>query len=288
MLQRNMLSEHQIVEHKEFNIITTDNKELYSQCWLTGPHALGCIVLVHGLGEHSSRYIEWAKKFTDNGFSVFSFDLRGHGKSMSKAKKASNYEKILEDIGLVIEKSKEVCPNQPIFLYGHSLGGNLVANYIISNPINIKGVILTSPWLELTQPPSGIMRAVAKLLSLVAPNLQVNNGLKSEDLSKELREVHLYRKDPLVHNKIPVRLFVQAYAKGMLAKRCIYKINVPLLVLHGTADNITSYQASQDFVMNASEKTNFYKIEGGYHELHNDTDSKKTFQIILNWLKDSI
>ena len=64
----------------------------------------------------------------------------------------------------------------------------------------------------------------------------------------------------------------------------IYKINVPLLVMHGSNDNVASCKASKDFVRNASERTTFIEWNGGYHELHNDIDHEKVFASLLTWL----
>jgi alpha-beta hydrolase superfamily lysophospholipase len=226
--------------------------------------------------------------FAKDGISVLAFDLRGHGKTPGKPGDTSDYNKFIYDIDLLIKQGKKIFKNKPLFLYGHSFGGNLAANYAISNLLDISGLILTSPWLELSYIPPRHKVIMAGILSRFLPGARASSGLKPEDLSRELRIAHNYRNDPHVHNKISVGLFMKAYENGMVAKRSIYKINVPLLVLHGTADNITSYKASREFVMNSGAKTNFIEIEGGYHELHNDSDKEKVFKTIYDWISEHI
>jgi alpha-beta hydrolase superfamily lysophospholipase len=116
------------------------------------------------------------------------------------------------------------------------------------------------------------------------PWVRAKSDIKAEYISRELREVHLYKNDRLIHNKISLGLFRNAYQKGIVAKQSIYKINVPLLVMHGSDDQITSCRASRDFINNASEKTTFVEWEGCYHELHHDIDRDKVFAQLIEWI----
>ena len=161
-------------------------------------------------------------------------------------------------------------------------------NYAISRTLDLSGIIVTSPWLELAQLPPRIKILGASLLGRFMPRMIAKSGLKSEYISRELREVHNYRSDPYVHGKITLGLFLKAYENGLLAKRSIYKINFPLLLIHGNADKITSCNASREFVMNSGKKTTFIEIEGGYHELHHDSDRERVFETITNWLNKQI
>lgn len=284
MLQRKSVNEEYTARHEEFTWQTNDNKQLFAQRWDAGHNSRGLLLLVHGLGEHSSRYNGWAGKFVHEGFSVLSFDLRGHGNTPVPLTKTSDYNKLLDDIDLLVNEGKKLYPETPIFIYGHSFGGNLAVNYAISRPIQANGIILTSPWLEIEKPPSRLKFISANVLSKFAPHLRARTGLRPEDISKELRQVHNYRNDPKVHNFINIRLFMKAYEHGLIAKRSIYKINMPLLVIHGSADKITSCKATREFVMNSGEKTTYHEIEGGYHELHNDSESEVVFNLITEWL----
>lgn len=288
MLQTKPLHNKYNVNHEEFTWKSDDGQELYAQCWNAGADCIGCILLVHGMGEHSTRYDKWASRFAENGYSVISFDLRGHGKTPGIPGSASNLNTLLNDLDCLVSNGKKLCKDKPLFLYGHSFGGNLVINYAISRTVELTGIIVTSPWFELSNMPPRHKLLRAKILNRIAPKLIAKADLKSEHISRELREVHNYRTDPYVHGKITVRLFMQACEKGLIAKRSIYKINAPLLLLHGTADQITSCKASRDFVMNSGKKTTFVEIEGGYHELHNDSDRERVFEIISEWLNKHI
>ncbi|HBH47128.1 MAG TPA: lysophospholipase [Bacteroidales bacterium] len=287
MLQSNLRKEYNL-NHVKFQWQARDGKELFAQKWDAGKNSRAAILLVHGLGEHSSRYAKWASKLVEEGISVLSFDFRGHGQTPGKPGQISDYHKLLNDVDLLIEKGKDEFKNQQLFLYGHSMGGNLVANYAIMHTTDLCGIILTSPWFELTNIPPVLKLNSALFLSKIMPWVVARSGIKPEHMSRELREVHMYKSDPLIHDKLSLGLFRKAFEQGKVAKRSIYKINAPLLVMHGTSDQVTSYKASREFISNASDKTTFVEWDGGYHELHNDIESDKVFLKLMQLLNELI
>ena len=288
MLKSELLRTEEGFENSENYWKSFDGLNLFSRTWHPSGKPRAVINLIHGLGEHSGRYTSWAERLTDNGFLVRSFDLRGHGKSEGRRGYSSAYNRLIKDVDAFLEMGKEIYSSIPSFVYGHSLGGNLVINYIIQNNSQINGLIVTSPWLELTKPPSKLVLYVASILSNILPGLTTSNGLNSEDLSRDLRVVHAYKNDDLVHNRIGIKLFTQVYEAGIKASMSIYKINVPFLLMHGCEDKITSCKTSRNFVRNSSDKTIFIEWPGGYHELHNDLDRDKVFDSLISWLNKNI
>jgi acylglycerol lipase len=284
MLKTELLRKRNEMEHAEHYWKSTDGITLYSQTWLPANQPRAIINLIHGMGEHSARYHAWARQFADKSFIVRSMDLRGHGRSEGKRGYIASYQRLIDDISAFLELGKEEFPNLPLFIYGHSLGGNLVLNYAMQQILNVNGIIITSPWFELVNKPSKFRTMIASFLCNFLPGILVSNGIKEEDLSRDLREVYEYRNDPLVHNKISLRFAVEVIEAGIKASVSIYKINVPMLVMHGDSDRITSCKASRNFVRNSSDKTTFIEWENGYHELHFDLDHEKVFKSILDWL----
>ena len=287
MLQSNLSNNFEL-NHSQYKWKAKDGKVLFAQKWDAGKNTRAAMLLVHGLGEHSSRYASWAGKLNNEGIAVLSFDFRGHGQTPGKPGQISDYTKLLDDVELLLQQGKKEFPGLPLLLYGHSMGGNLVANYVINNNTDLAGVILTSPWFEISNLPPKIKLSGALFLSKIMPWLIANSDIKPEYISRELREVHLYKNDKLIHGKISLGLFSQAFEKGKVAKRSIYKINAPLLVMHGSSDQVTSCQATREFIRNASEKTTYIEWEGCYHELHNDMDREKVFFRLVDWINNQI
>ncbi len=276
------------MKHTEKRWKSFDGLTMYSQSWITESNPKAVIYLVHGLGEHSSRYSGWAEQFTEKGYNVSSFDLRGHGRSEGKRGYSSDYEHFLTDIEDFIQAGREDFPGIPIFLYGHSLGGNLVVNYSCRKILDVNGLVITSPWLELVTKPSPFIFFLLEKLSSFIPGMLVSNGLKIEDISRDSKVVHDYKTDPLVHDRVALRTGFQIIQEGKKAASSIHKINVPMLVLHGSADRITSCKTTRNFVRHSGDKTTYIEFEGGFHELHNDLDRANVFKSIVDWFENNL
>ena len=265
---------------------SADKKSIFARSWTPAKDGAFTILLVHGLGEHSGRYERWAELFTEKGFNVLALDLCGHGKSDGKRGHVKSIEKYLEDIDLLFSEGKKLFPESKFVLYGHSMGGNLVLNHVISRNHPIAALISTSPWLKLTNPPSEILISIVSVLKKLFPSFCIPNGLNSEDISHDPEVIRNYPSDPLNHNKISFRLFYEIQQAGLHALRNVYKINYPFLLMHGTADNITSPKASENYVMNTTKRTHLKLWKGQYHELHNELIYEDVFKYIIDWLAE--
>lgn len=275
--------------HSEYNWKSFDGLNYYAQMWSNNNKPKAIISLIHGIGEHSSRYEDWAKYFVSNDFFVLTFDYRGHGKSEGKRGHIPNYEASMKDIDLIIDKSNEMFPDIPKFLYGHSLGGNFVINYLISRKnINIYGAIVTSPWLKLAFNPPKTQLKLAKLLKNIFPSYTQSSGLKVEHISRDSNVVEKYKTDSLVHKKISIQLFIDAYQKGLFAYQNATKVDKPILLLHGNSDNITSHKASYEFSRKNIKKITFKLWEGCYHELHNEINKVEVADFIITWVNQQL
>ncbi|MCF8381307.1 MAG: lysophospholipase [Bacteroidales bacterium] len=265
---------------------TPEKKSIFAQSWTPEQVGKQTILLVHGLGEHSGRYKRWAELFTEKGFNVLALDLQGHGKSDGKRGHVRSIEKYLDEIDLLFSEGKVLFPESKFILYGHSMGGNLVLNHVIRRNHPVAALISTSPWLKLTNPPSDFLITLVSFLKKIIPSFTIPNGLNADDISHDPEIARYYISDPLNHNKISFRLFYEINQAGLHALRNVYKINYPFLLLHGTADNITSPKASEEYVRNTTKRTRLKLWEGQYHELHNELIYKEVFNYIIEWLAE--
>ncbi|KRP29961.1 MAG: alpha/beta hydrolase [Cryomorphaceae bacterium BACL22 MAG-120619-bin32] len=273
------------MSHQEFNF-TIYNTEFYGQYWQAN-NTKAVIVLAHGMGEHSSRFEHVAKKLTENNFSVVAFDHFGHGKTGGKRGHNPSFDAVLDSITETIEKAKSLFPDKPIFLYGHSMGGNVVINYVLKKSHDLKGVIATSPFLKLAFQPPIIKLALGQILQKIAPSITMGNELNPNDLSRDANEVEKYKKDSLVHNQISPNFSITFIKSGKWAIENGNRLTVPMLLLHGTDDKIIDYKGSEEFVKNAVNAT-LKLYEGGYHELQNDLCKEEMMQEIVDWLNSQL
>lgn len=274
------------MKHSEFKLITSDGVNLYGQRWEPGGNPVGIVCLVHGLGEHSGRYEHLAQFLTDNGYALQGFDLRGHGRSDGKRGDIPGYEALLDDIDLSLANAKRHWPGLPVFLYGHSLGGNLVLNYALRRKPELAGVISTSPWLELAAKVPAWKLAAGRLLNRLWPSLTLSNGLNTKALCRDAEVVRLYEQDPLVHDQISARMTFALMEAADWALEHAAGLDLPLLLMHGSADRITSAAGSARFARAAGDKVHFKEWQGGYHEVHNDPPlQQQYFTYLLDWME---
>jgi alpha-beta hydrolase superfamily lysophospholipase len=241
------------------------------------------ILLVHGLGEHSGRYEGWAARFCERGVAVLAFDLPGHGRSQGRWGVIPSPEKVYDTIDTLLREMKEAFPGIPLFLYGHSLGGGIVLNYLIRRKPDLKGAIVTSPWVILSETPPPFKVLLANVAGSLMPGMTQPSGLKTEYLSRDAEVVKAYRNDPLVHGLISAGLYrwMTTAAEETMARAS--EIAVPLLLAHGRDDMITSPSGSVRVAGSAPQAT--LKLwEGGYHELHNDPVKEEHFDFITEWM----
>ncbi|MEI6289530.1 MAG: lysophospholipase [Chloroflexota bacterium] len=260
-----------------------DGIELVSKGWKpANPKAV--VVLIHGHGEHINRYEHVAEVITNAGYAIQAFDLRGHGRSAGNRGHTPSYEHLMNDITDFIADAQKRYPGLPVFLYGHSMGGNQVINYALRSPGILKGVIATGPWLKLAFDPPAAQVMVAKLLNGIAPSFSLASGLSQSALSRDLEVVKKYAADPLVHDKISVRLYTSMYGNGLWALEHASDLKIPMLLMHGSADGLTSAKASEEFARKAGKLVTLRIWDGFYHEIHNEPEKFEVLQTIVSWL----
>ena len=281
------------MQHIEFTQQASDGIQFYFQSWQpeTPPKAVIC--LVHGLGEHSGRYAHVAATLNDAGYLLFGFDLRGHGKSGGPRGHTPSYETLMDDISRLLAEAAQRYPGNPQFLYGHSLGGNLVLNYALRRcsgqalrrKPQMAGVIATSPAIRTATPLPSSQLTLAKIMNKIRPGMQMANGLALDGLARDPEVIRAYTGDLLVHNKISVRLATGMLEAGEWALAHASEFPVPLLLAHGTADKLTSAPASQEFAAKVHGDCTLKLWEGFYHETHNEPEKAEVLAFMIDWLQ---
>jgi alpha-beta hydrolase superfamily lysophospholipase len=268
---------------EESKIVAFDKIQLFVKCWLPHDSIKGVIVLIHDLGDHINRYNHWARRFNNSGWAVVGMDLRGHGYSEGK-RGCGSYQACLSDIHSLLHFVRKRFGDVPLVLYGHSFGGNLALAYEITRQPDISRLIVSSPWLKLSKEPSNNTLFLLKLFSKFFPSLSMGSGFHSQFISRDTSVCDEYRKDRLVHKKVSINLFLQIREWASIILKNKHKVNVPLLLIHGKNDQITSWKGSYGFARSTSESTHYKIWNDGYHELHNDVCRDEVYNYISFWL----
>lgn len=278
------------MSHLETSYITHDGLKLYLQAWMPENPKAG-MLLVHGLGEHSGRYGQIVEKLNKLGVAVFTFDGRGHGKSAEGKLTAyfDSYEDYLKDIDVLFGKVKAYLPAKPSFLYGHSMGGGLVAAYVLKYNPQAAGVIMSSPAIKEAEGTSYLLITLSGLINKFLPKSKVLK-LDIAGISRIPEEVAKYKADPLIYQEnIPTRTGYELYQMMQYIQSQAENFYLPFLLIHGDADRLTNPKGSELLAKKAKSADKTFKIFlGGYHELINDSDREEVMKVIVDWVEKRI
>ncbi len=267
----------------DFLISQNGEKLFYHHWYPSEPEQVICII--HGHGEHSGRYEDLAQFLCSHQIAVLAMDLRGHGHSYGKRGHSPSYGLLLAEIEELLKTARADYNNVPLFIMGHSMGGNLVASWVIENMSKeISGFILSSPWLKLAFEPNPIKLKLGKVMNRIWPSYSEDNDLNIDALSRDPKIIEAHHADTLVHNKISARLFhVVTQAAENIIKN-VSKIKIPGLVYHGDADTIVDYHSTKEFASKNS-LMEWLSLDGVFHEPHNDLGKEKVYVHVKNWIK---
>ena len=262
-----------------------DGIDLFGRAWESGerrPKAVICHV--HGLGEHSGRYVHVAQAFTNAGYALLSFDLRGHGRSGGARGHIPSFDAFMDDLDILFEQARSRYPGLPMFLYGHSLGGILVLNYGLRRKPDIKGVIATGSGLHTALEQQPIKIALAKVLGALIPNATMPSGLNPGDLSRDHVVVQAYINDPLVHDKVSLGFGKNMLEANRYALDHAAEFPLPLLLMHGKEDKLAFPSSSIEFAAPLKDKCTLMLWDGLYHEVHNEPEKAEVFNAMTTWM----
>ncbi len=280
------------MQHFETSYTSNDGLKLYSQSWLPGDKPGGepkaAVCLVHGIGEHSGRYAHVAQALCAAGYALCAYDLRGHGRSGGPRGHSPTYDAMLDDIALLLKEAEGRCPGRPQFLYGHSLGGNLVINYALRRHPALRGVVATGPGLRVGTPQPALKLWLGRVVYHIWPGLTMPTGLVLEGLSRDPSVVEKYRADPLVHGVVSARFGLDFLDAGEWALEHAAEFPLPLLLIHGTADILTSPEASREFAAKAGARCTLRLWEDCCHETHNEPEKAEVLADMVGWLDERL
>jgi acylglycerol lipase len=277
-----------MIPTKEMQYLTTpDHIQLYATGWNV-EGARGAVLLVHGIGEHSGRYPHVIAALTVRGYSVYTYDQRGHGKSGGPRAYFETPDVLPQDLELVAHTVREDTYGLPLFVYGHSMGSLVTLAWALDHPDGLAGLVLTGAPLDFDAKVSPVLAATAKVMNKVLPRLQALDVVNPKDLSHDPAVIKAYTSDPLnYHGRLSVRSGSNLLDLLTSTRDRLPELTVPLLILHGEADAVCPVSGSirLDEQAGSVDKT-LIVYPGLYHEIHNEPEQVTVIKDILAWLDE--
>ncbi|MBN9100903.1 MULTISPECIES: alpha/beta hydrolase [unclassified Pseudonocardia] len=270
--------------HVEGTLDGVRGVELYWQGWLPPTDPTGVLLLCHGLGEHSGRYGNVVDAVTPDGWAVYALDHRGHGRSGGRRAHLDDYADWLADFDTFRRHVVALHPGLPVFLLGHSMGGQIALAYALDHQADLQGLVLSAPALASNAVPK-VAVPVLTLLARVAPTLRPA-GIDGTKVSKDPAVVAAYQADPLVYQGNPtLGLSARLFAQFDVLPERARGLTLPLLLQHGTDDVLTEPSGTRLLESTSGSPDQTVRwYEGLWHEIYNEPEREAPLADLREWL----
>ncbi|MBK1986129.1 lysophospholipase [Sphaerospermopsis aphanizomenoides BCCUSP55] len=261
--------------------------DLYYQSWNPEGKVRAILALVHGLGGHSGLYTNVIEYLLPKQYAIYGLDLRGHGQSPGQRGYINTWAEFRDDVRAFLDMLQKQQPGCPIFLFGHSMGGMIVIEYVLRYPEDIsalQGVIAVAPSIgEVGVSPIRVL--LGKMLSRLWPRFSLNTGLDTTAGSRDPKILATYTQDNLRHTRATARFSTEFFATLAWINAHAHEWKIPLLILHGGADRVVLPSGSKSFyqLVNCPDKLRI-EYPGAYHDLHCDINYDQVLTDLVNWM----
>ena len=278
--------------------------------WLYTPTTApdGIVQIIHGLGEHSRRYLHLITTLLDAGFAVVASDHAGHGRTAMEsgiwADAGDEAARVVVDDELTLQaKAREILPGLPYIVFGHSWG-SMIARSMASRPeteltglalcgiaAQMKGIEQTIDRAELAEAVAGDHRADPAAEHLVG---QLFDGFLDRFgpdagptawVALDEAVVADHGRDPFNNFGAPmsarflqgfVDIYDEANADSWYAT---ISNDLPVLILAGDQDPVANYGEGAYHVANRLRETGHADVRtrifsGVRHEVHNEPTTR--------------
>ncbi len=290
-----------------------DNKTIYCH-YFPIEHPKAIIQIIHGMKEHQERYEDFANYLNENGFSVITSDLRGHGKNATLLGYMSGkkpWEALVEDQVTITARMKRLNPEVQIYLFAHSMGTIIARNLIQKHANDYEKIVLTGVPAYQRGVSFGIF--VANILGKVKSNnyvshflerqtlgafeKSVKNSITSSDwISVNRKNIERYLNDPYCNIPFTVSAYKALYhlVKGMHQRKAylVTDPNKPILMLVGKEDPCPLGEKGLQDSMNTLIKAGYVNVhskqyENMRHEILNEDQNKIVYEDILSFYQNA-
>jgi len=268
------------------SITTTDGLTLRTRADEPAAAPRARVIVLHGIGDQVDGvpYVTAAAALAARGLSVRRLELRGHGQSGGPPVYVHAWADFRNDVGQFVRQVSAEAPSLPLFLVGISMGGLMAVNYAAHEPNGLRGVVALAPALGDTGG-SPILRAMLPLLARVIPKVGLDPKLDLSHLTRDAELQRAYLADPLYRTRVTPRIASEMIAAIADTRHRAAAFQVPLLILHGTADTLTSPQGSVEFYERAGVADKAYRrYDGAYHNLFVETNREEIYDDVAAWI----
>ena len=275
------------------------NLKALLRIWLPENKPNAIFLAVHGLLAHSGDWVTLASYFKTKGIATYGADLRFHGTHYQHNKgknigHVDSYDDYIKDINTVLDMIKSAYPSIPVFLVGHSMGGLISLIFglkIAQNDSNIKGIIISSPWLQNKVKVNRVLLSFSKIIAKIMPRFAVKgeplNHLLTRD--KAITKRHFEDEEKgLRISKVTAKFGVNTFKtqEWVLNNIKNWK-DYPLFSVIAGNDQVAVSEVAINAIKTIDPNLSTMIVyEDNYHENFNEINREEIYEKIYGWIQN--
>ena len=270
-----------------------ETKKLFYQKWQPDSGTIKAyIIALHGWGTHSDRINVPAEYFTEKGYAIYAFDIRGHWRNSGGFPgHIDSMDHIQKDIVLFIDLIKKQAKDKKIFLMGHAFGALISLIFAINHP-SIPGVIASSPLLKYVKDFSLSKRLGKKIagpISKISAKKTMEMNIEQNFLTSDIKILKKHIADKNKINKISWRSAAEIERSMKWTFENATNLLCPSLILQAGNDKLADKGTNRKFFERIKSTDKKYReYDGLLHELWQEKGRLEVFQDMFIWLEKHI
>ena len=259
----------------------------YNQWCVPNPQAV--LLLVHGLGGHSSRWEFLSHFFQKNRINSYAIELKGFGQTQDLRGHIDSFNIYFDDIRTLCAIITKESPEAKIFILGESLGALLAFLMAIFEPGLFSGLICLSPAFRSRLKFSFLDYIKVCMSLLVDPQKQFPVPFTAAMCTRDRHCQAMMDQDEREHRFASSRLLINILMAQLRVWFIKNKLSIPTLFLASGNDYLVDPKASIKVfeALKIEDKTIILYPEM-YHALSIELDREKVFQDILQWVEGKL
>ena len=269
-----------------------ETKRLFYQYWLPEENVKAYLLIIHDLATHSDRMNKIAEYFTEKGYAIYSFDLRGHWRNKHDFPgNIDSMDHVQKDILLFMDLVKKTSGEKKVFLMGHSFGALIALIFAVNHPA-LHGVLVSSPLLRFAVNLSFSKKwgkKIAGPISKISPTKTVDMMIEQNLLTSDLKILRKHISDDKKLEKISLRSAAEMERAMKWAMENASNLLCPTMVMQSGKDKIVEIGTNKEFFEKIKSKDKTYREYDGFlHELWNEKGRAQVFRDMYIWLEKHI
>ena len=276
----------------EFEKIPLPNGHLFAHLF-RGPKVElqhKALIVLHGQGEHSGRYLHLPHYLGDAFGSFYALDHQGHGQSSGNRGHVDHFDNYADDAAMAIKRYtnylKKLYGKAEVHLLGHSMGGIIGLRLLQLYPdLELASATISAPMIELAFKVPKIKHLAALLMNKVLPSLPISGEALGDLVSRDPEVVTHYKSDRYNHGLASAAFYLSYLATRDTLRAKARDFRHPILFLVPGDDLIIAAKATMAFfeTVFAPEKK-LITYPGFYHEAMNEPGKDQVFKDIKEWV----